>query len=436
MIPPEPMAASGAFRLGGLLLIIAAPCVLVLWALPLGSVLLGRGTSSRVRPGHWALIVSSVMGIAAGPMVLGSCTPDAYRGFVLGNEASVRASEDAEASARTEMSALADTGVSPEAIELLKARHERELEPYRATATKDAASVLRAQSLIVLTIASVVLGVGAMGVRPRSRHFSDHGWSFAAVIGFLLPGALAALLAQRMLGMDRLEAASVGCLIALGSALSGIPLRLCREDWAARRLSSTTLWLGCIGVLLLVVLDAPANGVLGWTGPAAPLLVPCGYALGRLIGHRLSLESGAARRLRRFARAAAYVPVMLACYLVLSRLDLTVLADSWKPAVFAGLLIAFAGDARLLGQWLGWRWRGEPDRPVLPTWIEHQSSGIGYTQILLLLAAMGSGLLNAHQHAAAIAGVLMCAISAELFAGRVRRMLDLWQRDRAEDRPR
>lgn len=340
-------------------------------------------------------------GVALGPAVLGGVSPGLYAGWMVGGVEQATAAARIEAALPGEMKSLRASGVSEvaasehEAARLADARRLRH-EAERDRTLRRAAAGAMAGSCALLT--------ALLLARPVRVRWSSAG---AGVISAALSGLAAAVVMRWLLGSALSEAVAAGAVFAGGSIAW-------RGGSAARSAGGAGLAVSAAGLAVVAG---------GWTGIALVLMAGLGVVL------RAFEPSAHGGRAARAAAELVLVPTCAALTVSLAGTDLTT-----AGAVLIAAAWLFAGDAQLIGWWLGvksaetGRWRER----WMTAWLLRFGRGGPSWQLLLLGLAVagmavdartptGSAIVYAVAGAAAVSAITRP--TAQRMLGRLRRDL-------------
>jgi hypothetical protein len=358
------------------LLITAAlgiPAAMLAWVLRLSQVPGGRAAA--------AITAGITVGLLAGPGVLAHIRPDLHATLFLG-AATERAAHD-ELASRQDADALAllRAGVTPAAVEELRARQAEELRPLAevrdraARAHRDAlwwaAQVVLALYLLLIGPSLVPVGPRAVERVARGLFFTRGNCFIAGIMALAFAAALPVALARWPMGVGTPAALAFGLVLAI----PGLAASLRPPAYVAAAIACIT----AAGIALII----------GWS--PGMTVAGAGLFLGLMAGVGLP-ESPRTTRARRAARSlalAAALPALTAIAAV--TVNLQQLADQAPRAFWTALVVAVvcSSDGRWTAAWLAWKLlRRGPHHPVrFATALTNAGAGPATLALLIVLTA-------------------------------------------------
>lgn len=385
------------------------------------ALLLWRAGLAGGRPAA-AIAGGLVAGILLGPAVLGSAMPRTYQSLFIGGLAEHDAVESARHRHGIELQALYKADVSPVAREELAAMQAAEL--GRLILARDKAEARFREPASFWAVGWVGLALG-LGLWAGSRPGANQAKTLRVEVGALASAGLGAVaisvlmtavLISWLLRVGPAWSVMVGAAAASGSAFGGLPTRWVGAD--GRRGRGKVFGLaGLVGAVLVLALLMPGDG-------ARWLMIPiAGAGTGLIVGATFPPNSHALRRGRRLARGVILwllIPALVAY--VVSLVDWRLVTDEPRSLVLVIAWGVLAGDAHLVGGWLGLLSFGWTRAHLVC--IETLSLGFGLTSVCLTAVLVASGVLDpaTTAGAACVAGLVIAALTPELLLGTNRRM--------------
>lgn len=343
-------------------------------------------------------------GIALGPLVFGNLSPNLFEHLNEGGVAERKSLAAFIEQRGEDEAALAEVGVSEEAIleaELLNDARENQLRAELASERTRFMS-MPLGGAAVLGLIYLMLG----------------SWlGFWLCLSGLRIGALAGLIAvliwavvsRKVMGVGLAESVLAGALIAGGTC------------WSRGRWRYST---GLGTVLLVLAVSAVAGAThAAWTACVA-------IGLGAMLSRTSKLSMRAKARWS-FTAHAVIAPTAIA--LLASLFDITPRTDLIAFVVVAGI---FAGDAHLISAWIAMGWQATGRRRELPisSWTCVYSQGWTGTSLVIAGLVFASGALEPHTPTAGAIGlaVALHAAFVEISRPTTSRLLASMRQDRRE----
>jgi hypothetical protein len=325
-------------------------------------------------------------GIALGPAILGSITPDLYRQLNVGAVTETRALDEFQMMRAGDEAALAESGVSEAAVietvaenDLKEAALEAEIQSEMDRFISLPLAVASALGLIFLMLGCWMgYAVGLAGFR-------------IGLVAGLLTALLWAVIARKLLGLGLTESIACGGVIAGGTCWSRG-----RWRWSAGA-GSVVIALACFTIA--------GDTRTAWT-------VGVAMALGALLTWTSPLSQRARARWA-FVAHALVVPGMIAVVVSVCSVEL----ESPQLA-FVALAGVFAGDIHMVASWVGINWfeSGRRQRYPASSWLGVYEQGWAASLLVLLTMLFAGGLIDPASPAGSAVGLAVAAhaISAEL----------------------
>ncbi|RNC80605.1 MAG: hypothetical protein ED559_02005 [Phycisphaera sp.] len=341
-------------------------------------------------------------GIALGPLVFGNLSPTFYEQLNKGGIAERNALEAFIDQRAEDEAALAEVGVSEEAL-------------VEAELQNDARESRLRSELAIERIRFKGVPLGGAAVLGLIYLMLGSWLGFGLSLSGLRIGTLAGLIAvliwavvsRKVMGVGLTESVLAGALIAGGTCWS-------RGRWRY------SIGLGSVLLVLAVIAVAGATHA-AWTACVA---VGLGAMLSRT--SRLSMR---ARARWSFAAHAVLAPSAIA--LLVSVFDLTPRFDLIAFVLVAGV---FAGDAHLIAAWIAMGWQATGRRRELPisSWTGVYSQGWTGTSLVLTGLVFASGALELHTPTggAIVLAVALHAAFVEMTRPATARLLASMRQDR------
>ena len=373
-------------------------------------------------PGGWtaaAMLGGVVVGLLAGPGVMGRVAPETHRALFVGGVKESRELEGLAASHEAERAALKSAGVTPEAIQEHASTQREELKwPRMALET---AERVRSEllwwigSLLAIVYCVIVLGPRVMPVRRvsssarsgESERSRASAWRHAGVglcggVVCVLPPALALHL--------------IGGVAVPPSVMFGVALGCCAVPLRGSRAIVLSASFG-VAASAVLLMTAGVSTSLGLPAVCLAMLVALGPG-------RLPSESIGLLRI-----GLALVLPLVTALLTLGP-DLRTLATDQAREFWTCLIVAllWSSDGRWGGYWLAWRLvGGHGSRSTAwrdATTITNAGAGVVQVLIAALLASTGEF------SDSMIAGALLGGLIVEMTRGARRWVLPMLESPR------
>lgn len=383
---------------------LGVPAAVLAWVLRWCAVPGGRAAA--------AIVAGIVVGLLAGPGVMGRVRPDVHRAMFVGALAERDAADTLERRQNADIKGLLQAGVTPAAIDELRAQHDAELEPLR-TAQRDAE---RDHRRWLWLAASVMIAAYVMCITPSLMRYRTIGGSATADPG-LVRGTRAAMVGMLAL----LVTASVPFIAAAWLMRAGLAASL---GWALMFAISgfaTALRPEARTASVQIVAISLCFGHMIAPSSAGPMLwgaVAAGFAIVLLasVAARTPSRARSARTMRRATRRVAMgaaLPGVAA--IVAVTVDLHALAAAPGAAFWVAIAVAilYASDGRWGGYWLAWRAAGPADERH-EAWARSTAmvnGGAGVAQLVVLELLLAGGVATPQMAAGGLLGAAIVELT-------------------------
>jgi hypothetical protein len=366
-------------------------------------------------PGGWAaasIVAGIVVGLLAGPGVMGRVRPDLHTRLFVGAATQRDAADTLERRQNADIKGLLQAGVTPAAIDELRVQHAAELEPLR-TAQRDAE---REHRRWLWTAASIMVAAYAMCIIPSVLRYRSVGGvptpdpglvrgtrgAMVGMLGAIVTGAIPFIAAAWLMRAGL--AASLGW--ALMFAISGLASTI-RFEARAACLQIVVVSL-CFGYMI-----APSSA-----GPMLWGAVAAGFAIVLLTSAvaRTPSRARSVRTIRRVTRRAAVCVVLPGIAAIVAvTVDLHALAAAPGAAFWVAIVVAvlYASDGRWGGYWLAWRAAGRADEhhEAWPRSTAMLNSGAGVAQLVMLVLLLAGGTATPQMAAGGLLGAAIVEVT-------------------------
>ncbi len=360
-----------------------------------------------------AILGGILAGVLLGPMVLGNAAPEAARLLFTGAPIEHRTLAEQQAEHDRQIAALRASGVTTDAIDEIRQRHDAAILPLRQTLDRALAAHHARLNLIVAAVAGLVM----LSAAPLALPGSTAHWRrvsvtlthtgvralFAGFAAFIAAAGPPAIVAS-LFGSGPLTAAAVGTVFAVPAVTAALP--------------GASLLI-CTGGLLAAF---TAIGVVAWSLELG--IVMTGVALGLMLA--LGADSIPRRLLRRVCSMqvlCVLLPALTA--LIVVRVDpseLLTTRNAWVALIVAML---WSADGRWFVGWLACRGIG-PDRPTEPgPWARSARMvdiGASVMQLVAVHLAFAAAMVGPEMLLAAAVGALTIELTRPLRDHLVARM--------------
>lgn len=304
-------------------------------------------------PRSAAILGGILAGVLLGPMVLGRAAPEIARLLYTGAAIEHRTLAEQLAEHDRQIAALRASGVTPDAVDELRFRHDAVILPLRQSHDRALAAHTARLNLVIAAVAGLLL----LGAAPLALPSSTTHWRrlsmalthsgiralFAGFAAFIAAAGPPAIVAS-LFGAGPLTAAAVGTVFAVPAVAAALP--------------GASLLI-CTGGLLAAF---TAIGVVAWSLELG--IVMTGIALGLMLA--LGADGIPRRALRRVCSMQVLcllLPALAALIVVrVNPAELLTTRNAWIAVIVA---VLWSADGRWFAGWLACRGVG-PDRYTEP----------------------------------------------------------------------